>query len=137
MDFAIPELEALAELNGATQIFDPDFKRKDKKEMLDKPYVWCQLPSHDTARAIMTRAILVKDVLDVVGHSLQNLSQPKPNSDCTPEDLQQFWAKKWQPLIDSLDGQKLKGLLEDNQKFKFSFDAIGRHISMQEQLFVI
>ena len=132
MDFAIPELESLADLYGATDIFAPDFARRGKKEMLDVPYVWCKLPSDETAVQIMTRAILIKDIIDVCGHSFQNLDQPKPES-----DLEAYWRHKWQPLVDSLNGPKIKALLDQQKKFKFSFDAIGRHISMQEQLFVI
>ena len=64
LDFARQELESLAEMFGVArdQLFVDDVATLDMKV---NPTVYVRLPSDEVCRQILTRSILIKEIIDV------------------------------------------------------------------------
>lgn len=78
--------------------------------------VWVNLPSREIANKIMSRAIMIKEIIDVFSYS-------------DKVDYDQ--------LLKNTDEAKLVDIIKDRPTFKFSIEGVGRHINMKEQIEII
>ena len=77
IDFCLQELEALANMHGvsADQIYAQDMTGIDLNV---NPMVFVNLPSVDICRKIVSRSILIKEIIDVFAQTeLELLEKPK------------------------------------------------------------
>ena len=70
LDFCLPELESLAEINGihAKDLYN-NKTPKQNFDIKDNPCIYVNLPSEEVAKNIVKRSILIKEIIDVIGHS--------------------------------------------------------------------
>ena len=68
IDFCLQELEALANMHGvpADQLYAQDMTGVDLNV---NPMVFVNLPSVDICRKIVSRSILIKEIIDVFAHT--------------------------------------------------------------------
>jgi hypothetical protein len=131
LDFALQELESLAELSKVDKqlLYAEDVS---KKNLQKNPTVWVRLPNDTVCKEILKRAIMIKEIIDVFSTFVQPADLPKePKSDA------ELWNLRWQGLIDNVQEEKLLPLLDKGIRFKFIIDGVGRKVSMAEQLHVI
>lgn len=133
LDFALQELESLAELNQVDlkqlYLHDPAGKNLEAD-----PTVWVRLPGDAVCKEILRRAIMIKEIIDVFSTYVQ---PSKSNNAIESQTDAELWNVRWQGLIDNVESQKLLPLLDKGIKFKFIIDGVGRKISMAEQLHII
>ena len=103
IDFCFQELEALASMNGVSKetLYAEDISKKD---LLVNPTVWVYLPSQEVVEEIVSRAILIKEIIDVFSQfRIDNMDTPCLDEGKMPYD--------YQPLVDNVDKNKLHPLL--------------------------
>ena len=106
MDFAVQELQALAHIYGVENSEESLFP-KGCKNLRTCPMVPTNLGTTAVCQKILTRAILIKDIIDVCSHATQG--EVVLSSSTTTQEEQ--WDQKWKPLICGVDKPKLEALL--------------------------
>lgn len=116
LDFCLPELEALAEMNGVN--LANLYHEKTPKEQIDikkTPFVYVNLPNEEVARRIQGRSILIKEVINV-------LSEAK---------------NSYEDLVKGVDLPALQKVLDRKEKFRFFVETIGKKVPSQKQREVV
>ena len=65
LDFCLPELEALADLNGVNM--KTLYHERNPKPSIDvklSPMVYVNLPNEEVARSIVARSVLIKEIIN-------------------------------------------------------------------------
>ena len=86
IDFCLQELEALANLNGVTvdKLYAQDPSNIDVKV---NPTVYVNLPSVEICKSIVSRSILIKEIIDVFAESsLEPVAKPRQLEDVSQQE---------------------------------------------------
>lgn len=82
---------------------------RDGLNINHSPVVYVNLPSTQVANSIMSRSILIKEILDVFSE-----------------------ATNYADLLKNTDSAKLNPVLENGKSFRFNIEGIGRKINTKE-----
>ena len=108
LDFCLPELEALAEMNGVN--LNKLYHERTPRNAIDikqTPYVFVNLPSENVAKNIVGRSILIKEIINV-------LSEAKSD---------------YGALVKGVDLVGLGAALQKQEKFRFFVESVGKKVS--------
>ena len=91
LDFALQELESLAELNQVDlkqlYVHDPVAKNLEAD-----PTVWVRLPGDEVCKEILKRAIMIKEIIDVFSTYIQPSKSNLTAQLLSDADL---WNQRW------------------------------------------
>lgn len=113
LDFCLAELESLSDMHGIKkdQLY---VEPRDTLNVQKNPLVYVNMPNEEVAKKIVDRAILIKEVIDVISE-----------------------ATSYQGLLDNVDKSRLLPILEEGKTFRFNIEAVGRKIQPKEQVKII
>jgi len=148
IDFCLQELEALASLCGVTdldKLYVEGIKKAHEQNLDRNAAVFIRLPSEEVVKQIVGRSIMIKEIIDVFGHTeLDALLEPPMSKqrldesvDGTREGTKVMSADRYDKLIEAIDKDKILLVLAPRLKFKFAIEGVGRKIQIKEQIAII
>ena len=148
LDFARQELESLAEMHGITKelLFVSDPALLDMKV---NPTVYVNLPGDQICREIVSRSILIKEIIEVFSEcqlTRKSRERSRDREQSAPSDNEEEKVKTQQTrveeedpiqfnydlLVAKTDAERLTPHLLQGKKLKMSLEGIGRKIGMRE-----